>query len=264
MPELPDVANLKKYMESTALHRKVAHTSVDDERILCDTTPQALGRRVKGASFTGARRHGKFLFGAVDSGGFVVFHFGMTGNFSYYGEREERPEYAKVVFSFAGNGHLAYVCTRLLGEVGYTEDKTEFVEERGLGPDALDGDVDAEWFTGRLKGRSAGIKSLLMNQSVIAGIGNVYADEILFQSRIHPAARADRLNATKKKRIFHAVRRVMRVAVRHNADVSSFPRGYLMKNRGEGEKCGRCSGTIEKTKVSGRGTYFCPKCQEKP
>jgi formamidopyrimidine-DNA glycosylase len=105
------------------------------------------------------------------------------------------------------------------------------------------------------------VKSALMNQQVIAGIGNVYADEILLQSRIRPRARVEEITAKDLQRLFDAIQKVLRTAVRCKADPEAFPKDFLIPNRGKNRNCPRCGGRIEKVTVSGRSGYACPNCQ---
>ena len=107
------------------------------------------------------------------------------------------------------------------------------------------------------------IKPALMNQKLIAGIGNLYADEILFQAGVHPETRADELSNADFGRLFRVMRRVLRIASDRLADVDRFPRGYLLPRRGEGEPCPACGRDMERVTVSGRTSVFCPGCQRR-
>jgi len=258
LPELPDVAHIRETLESNALEHEIVKTTVPDERILENTSPQGLGRQVKGDRFESASQHGKYLFAEV-SQGWVVFHFGMTGTLEYY--RDDRPRYAKVIFHLDNEHQLAYVCTRLLGLVGFTEDLESYIRGKDLGPDAMDPGLSAEDFEGAISKRRARIKALLMNQSFVAGIGNVYADEILFQSRIHPETRADDLSTEEIDELYDVMRDVLSTAVTDPDSLGSSGRGSIIGRREKNAECPVCGRSLSKTQVSGRTTYYCPKCQ---
>jgi formamidopyrimidine-DNA glycosylase len=258
LPELPDVAHIRETLESNALEHEIVKTTVPDERILENTSPQGLGRQVKGERFESAAQHGKYLFAEI-SHGWVVFHFGMTGTLEYY--RDDRPRYAKVIFHLDNEHQLAYVCTRLLGLVGVTEDPESYAEEKGLGPNALDPKLALEEFEEAISKRRARIKALLMNQSFVAGIGNVYADEILFQARIHPETRADDLGEERIDELYEVMRDVLSTAVTDPDSLGSSGRGSIIDRRGEDRECPVCGGSLSRIQVSGRTTYYCARCQ---
>lgn len=259
MPELPDVESFRSYLERTALHQPIAHTSVPDQRILEGVTIQKLAVRLKNREFVSTDRHGKFLFVRVARDGWLVFHFGMTGELSYF-KSSQIPPYMRLLLSFTNGYNLAYQSRRLLGQVSFTNDSEQFIEEHDLGPDALDEALRPEKFLRRLSGRKGKIKPILTNQSIIAGIGNLYADEILFQSGIHPETPASRLEEDELKHLYEVMRRVLNVAVKNRARVDAFPKGYLLKQR-EDAVCPRCGGRLEKRSVAGRTSRVCEQCQ---
>ena len=139
-----------------------------------------------------------------------------------------------------------------MGKVGVLEDIGKFITGKKLGPDALDlGLKEFKEITNRGRGS---IKSTLMNQKLIAGIGNVYSDEILFHAKIHPASDTDSLSDDKLKKIFQKMRTVMRMAIKRRADPEKFPSSYLLNRRHDGGKCPKCSGTVERTCQAARCT----------
>jgi formamidopyrimidine-DNA glycosylase len=181
---------------------------------------------------------------------------------SYYKDDDALPEYAKLVIDFDNGWHLAYVSQRMLGEVGLVSNYRCFLKEHDLGPDALDDELDADWFVEQVSGRHGMAKTLLMDQSFLAGIGNVYSDEILFQAGLHPETNTSDLSEKELRYLFRTMRRVLRVAVRKNGEVDRLPRGYLLPHRDTDEKCPKCGGDIRKITVSGRSAYICPDCQD--
>jgi formamidopyrimidine-DNA glycosylase len=263
MPELPDVAGFKAYFEAHAIGRRIESTAVRDERILDECTPQQLGRVAKGARFTGASWHGKFLFLSLSgSEEWVYLHFGMTGLLQVFEQSETEPDYARVLWLFSDGGALAYISRRMLGRVGITEDRKQFLKDESVGPDALDENLDLKGFRELTENRKGALKSFLMNQEIIAGIGNVYADEILFQSHLYPGIPVNDLTPDIIKRLFRIMRRVLQTAVRHNGDVSELPRRYLLPRREAGAACPACDAQLAEMKISGRTTIYCPRCQK--
>lgn len=262
MPELPDVEIFKRYLDSTALHQPIRRTEVREEDLLRGVTPQKLARRLKGARLEAARRHGKFLLVRLDTGSWLVLHFGMTGFLRYFrdGGSDREPGHVRLLLHLENGWRLAYDCQRKLGEVGLADDADRFVQERGLGPDALE--MGREEFLEALEGRRGMVKPTLMNQRILAGVGNVYSDEALFQARIDPRTSVAELDAAARRRLRDALRETLETAIAARVDPERFPDGYLLPRREEGASCPRgCGGRVERIVVSGRGAYRCPGCQ---
>ena len=166
---------------------------------------------------TASRRHGKHLLVDVGPPGWLTLHFGMNGSLKHFTDGEDDPTYDRVRFDFAGGHHLAYVNPRLLGRVGLAPDADAFIAAEGLGPDALDPRFDLAAFELALEGRKRDVKSLLMDQEVLAGVGNIYSDEILFQARINPRTRCDRLDAGARRQLFGRIKEVLEIAIASGA-----------------------------------------------
>ena len=264
MPELPDVETLRRYFSSTALHQKIESVETNSDYVLKDITPQWLGRKLSGNAFSVARRHGKFFFAGLEqSSDWLLLHFGMTGNLKYYQDMDEQPQHELVAFHFDNGYTLAYVMTRKLGEVRIISGVDEFIQKRNLGPDVCGDDFTWDCFKSLLHGRHGMIKPTLMNQSIMAGIGNVYSDEILYQSRTHPKTPVNHLTGDQMHRIYDQIDKVLRTAIDHQADPNQFPDSYITPLRGQDEAdCPGCSGKLAHLTVSGRTSYYCPDCQE--
>ncbi|AQT70133.1 Formamidopyrimidine-DNA glycosylase [Anaerohalosphaera lusitana] len=258
MPELPDVETFKRYLDSTSLHHKMTGVKVHDKRILEGVSQSKLSKAVKGNEFENTRRHGKNLF--VKSGSATLyFHFGMTGQLSYEQSDNGPVKYTRVQFNFENGHELDYVCRRMLGKVGLTESSDTFIEKESLGPDALD--ISEKQFCELLNSKTAGLKSFLMNQQTIAGIGNIYSDEILFNSKMHPKLKTSDLDDKACSKLYKNMIKVLNRSIEADADPSKMPNTYLLPHRRAGKKCPRCDGKIKMIKVNNRSTYFCPKCQ---
>jgi formamidopyrimidine-DNA glycosylase len=265
MPELPDVELYKRHLDATCLGRTIRHVAVGDARILADLSATELAHRLEGARITASRRHGKHLLVDLGPPGWLTLHFGMNGSLKHFTDGEDDPLYDRVRLDFADGHHLAYLNPRLLGRVGLAPDAEAFVAAERLGPDALDPRFDLAAFEQALAGRKRDTKSVLMDQEVVAGIGNVYSDEILFQARLHPRTRSDWLDAGARKCLFRQIKEVFETAIARGAGterlIDRLPRSFLIPHRQKGGRCPRCGNEIATAKISGRTAYYCPRCQ---
>ena len=268
MPELPDVEIYKRYLDEHALRQTIERVVVGDARILGDLPAKAFVARLTGNRFEGSRRHGKHLLVRLWRDGWLTLHFGMTGALVHFGDDVEDPPYDRVRFDFEGNRHLAYVNRRMLGRVGLADDAGEFIRAEGLGPDALDPALELNAFARAIEGRRRDVKSVLMDQGLIAGIGNIYADEILFQARLHPQTPVTSLEDRERMELFRQIRTVLKTAIDCGAGAEQFlervPEHLLLPHRKNGGKCPNCGGPITTLKAAGRTSYYCPRCQPAP
>jgi len=262
MPELPDVEVFKRYLDATALHKTITEVEVETAQILEGVSISKLQKSLKGRQFQSTHRHGKHLLVALDQDPWLTLHFGMTGFLKYFKDMDKEPEHDRLLISFDNGYHLAYDSQRKLGAVGLTDGVDNFIDEKELGPDALS--LDLEGFRQVIKGTRGALKSFLMNQKHLAGIGNVYSDEILFQSGLHPKGEVNDLAADTVKRLFEAMQDVLHKAIEAQADPARLPDSFIIPHRHKGGSCPRCKGEVEKISVSGRSGYFCPTCQAKP
>jgi formamidopyrimidine-DNA glycosylase len=261
MPELPDVEIFKRYLDATALNQMIVRVSVKNTTVLRRIASQTLARKLKGRALRSSRRHGKFLFGQLDRDGSVIFHFGMTGFLTYFKDKAKEPKHTRVRMNFSNGAFLGYVCPRMFGEVDHTSDVNQYIQERGLGPDVLA--VSWEGFKDRLWDSKSSIKSALMNQKLLAGIGNVYSDEILFQARVHPQDRVDRLEERTLIKIYNTMRSVLNKTIRYQADPAQIPKNWLLHPREKGARCPRCGKGLNRQTIRQRSTYVCPNCQRR-
>ena len=229
--------------------------------MLKGVSARELARRLKRRRFESSRRHGKHLFVRVDDDLWVRLHFGMTGFLRYFKGNERAPGHSRVVFVFTKNYRLAFDDQRMFGEVGLIENVNEFLKKRALGPDALD--VDLVKFKNILMEHRGTVKSILLNQQLIAGIGNLYADEILFRARMHPATEAARLSDKPLRRLFHATRHVLERAIALKTDFNRLPKSWLLTHRGKRGRCPRCGRALKSATIGGRTSWFCAHCQKR-
>jgi formamidopyrimidine-DNA glycosylase len=265
MPELPDVEGFKRVLVKNGLRKTIERVVVSDARILGKLSARAFTSRLQGAKLVAARRHGKHLLAQVDRGGWLTLHFGMTGALQFVRSQADEPPFTRVRLDFANDGCLAYTNKRMIGRVGLVEDAADFIADEKLGPDALDPRLDFDAFKKAASGSKRDVKSVLMDQEILAGIGNIYSDAILFDARMNPAQRIDKLALSDLKRLFQETRKVLKTAIAHGAGSEQFtermPKGSLLPERKKGGRCPRCRSPLKVFKVSGRTAYCCPKCQ---
>ena len=273
MPELPDVETMRRYLEATSLHQEIREVVFQSADYLLGEDPgphpdaiRRLRRGLEGRRFEDTGRHGKWLFVELSDDGppALGLHFGMTGGLAYFRKLADEATYCRVRFDFANGYHLAYVSMRKLGAVRLIEEVDGFIERKGLGPDALGDELDFDTFRRMLEDRRMMIKALFLDQHVLAGLGNVYADEILYQAGIHPRARANELDEDDVRALYEEMHEVLETAVSRQAQPGDFPESYLTVHRHEDGVCPRCGAELERVKVSSRTAYYCPNCQERP
>lgn len=267
MPELPDVENYKRYLSGTALHKTIQDVHVGSTKVLRGVSSRRLKSALRGHSMERTRRHGKHLFVALDDGMWLALHFGMTGRLVYFKNLDRDPEHDRLRLDFDNGYHLAFVNQRLLGRICVIEDPDAFIAGKKLGPDALDGALDQVTFKQLMTGRKGSIKSALTDQSLLAGIGNIYSDEILFQAGLHPSALVQSLTDKELGALYRTTRRVLKAAIARGAGseelMDRLPANYLLPHRQAGKTCPRCKSTIKTLKAAGRTAYYCPRCQPK-
>ena len=258
MPELPEVEQARRYLEMSALNRLIRSVEVLDGGVLQDIDADAFKKGLTGRSMTTAGRRGKQMFIGLDDGSFMTIHLGMTGDL-IVDDDGSAPRFTRIAFHFAGGMNLFYSDQRKFGAVGLVGSIDQFVAEHHLGPDALR--INRSEFIERASSHRKVIKSVLLDQAVLSGIGNLYADEALFQAKIHPEKRADTISRRKMADLHRHIGTILRRSIAVSSDFDALPDGYLLKNREEGVECPRGNGRLAMAKVSGRTTIYCPTCQ---
>jgi len=259
MPELPDVEVFRHRLASATRHRTIDGVTVHDEQVLAATSAARLRRELAGVRLRRTRRRGKTLYGETAGGPHLRLHFGMTGDLREHTADQPEPEHVRVRFRLSGRHELLFVDQRRFGEVGLVADVDADIDDHDLGPDALDLDVAA--LGAVLGARRGGLKAVLVDQSRIAGLGNIYADEILFQARLDPRMAAADVDRNGVRRLHRQLHRVIDRAVSAQARPEKMPRGWLVHRRVEDAPCPRGNGTIEAFSVGGRRGFWCPACQ---
>lgn len=257
MPELPDVEGFRAVLARHALGHRVIRTDVADAGVLRGVTAGQLDDSLRGRCFTQAQRHGKWLI-ARTGGPTVLLHFGMTGCLEWAGDGPPRDQHDRVIF-VTGAGELPFHDMRKLQGITLACSRQE--EDRvlaGLGPDALD--LTPRQTAGLLAGRRGAVKATLTDQSVVAGLGNLLADEILWRAGIHPRRAARSLTAQEQRRLHSHLRRVLRASVLAGR-VPPRPAWLTGARDQDNPRCPRCRTPLSRDRLGGRTTVFCPTCQ---
>jgi formamidopyrimidine-DNA glycosylase len=256
VPELPDVEGFRRELAHKLPGRRVRQVEVRDAGVLRNTTSRAFRRNVVGCRLGEPRRHGKWLILPTD-GPVLLVHSGMTGH-PYYAENGEHEAHERLVLKL-DRGELRYADLRKLRGVWLAPSDDDVARVMGRqGPDALSLDLRA--FRQALRGRRGRLKPTLMDQAVIAGLGNLLTDEICWQARLHPSRPVASLDKDELRRLHSTMRRVLRTSVRH-ARVPGLAR-WLTGARDEPDpSCPRCGTRLSRGRIGGRASVWCPNCQ---
>jgi formamidopyrimidine-DNA glycosylase len=260
MPELPDVEGFRRYFARYAEGRRILGVRAPDAVLVRNTNGPALGRALAGRRFERPSRWGKWLIAAAE-GPTVLIHFGMTGLLRWTAAGGELHAHDRIVFELDG-GELRYRDMRRFGGVWLARSGVPVEDVTGpLGPDAMA--VDPEQLGELLSRRGGGIKAALMDQRLIAGIGNLLSDEVLWRARIHPSRRANGLS----RRLLDSLSRELHYVIatsNRRARIPAEP-GWLTGVRDKrGARCPRCGTRLRRSTVAGRTACWCPRDQRKP
>jgi formamidopyrimidine-DNA glycosylase len=260
VPELPDVEGFRRVLESCAKGRVIRRVDVLDTGVLHGVGAKGLREALEGRRFTEPHRHGKWLLARTGDGPTLMLHFGMTGLLLCCAPGDPPDAHDRVLFTLAGGRRqLRYRDQRKLQGLWLADDDpgvARLLERQG--PDALA--VDREEFDAALAARRGSVKSALTDQSVLAGLGNLLADEILWRAGLRPDTPARALTRADRRRLHAHMRRTQRAAVPAGCVP---PRdSWLTGHRDDPHPvCPRCGGHLRRTRTAGRATVWCPRCQ---
>ncbi|TAM77526.1 bifunctional DNA-formamidopyrimidine glycosylase/DNA-(apurinic or apyrimidinic site) lyase [bacterium] len=267
MPELPEVETIVRGLAKTVTGQRIAEVRIETPRSVVNDLPGDFTELLCGETIAGVTRRAKFIVLSLASGCTLTVHLRMTGRLIVERAPAEDP-YARVRLRFQNGGWLRFSDMRKFGRMRLT---TDGLWAAGLGDEPLDPAFTPRRLAGLLAGRRGPIKSLLLDQHVIAGVGNIYACEALFQAGIHPARRADSLSKARVERLHRALIRVLEHAiamrgtsVEHYVDAEGLEGGFqnnLAVYGREGLSCLRCHAPVKRVTIGQRGTFYCPRCQ---
>jgi formamidopyrimidine-DNA glycosylase len=258
MPELPDVEAFRRVLARHAVDRPVERVEVTDPGVLRDVSAQRLRTALRGQRFATPWRHGKWLVAPTVDGPILLLHFGMTGSLTWSDDAECRHRHDRVVLGF-GDGELRYRDMRKLQGLRLVRDDDALNRILGrVGPDALD--VSRRQLTEIIGGLRRTVKTALVDQELIAGLGNLLADEILWRARLHPRRQCVHLGQKSLGRLHTAMGGVLRQAVK-DGRVPPRPNWLTGHRDDEPGTCPRCGTRLDHGRIGGRGTAWCPHCQ---
>jgi formamidopyrimidine-DNA glycosylase len=287
VPELPEVETVCRQLDPELRGKTIEALEVLDARWCRPTPPRKLERAVAGATIEGLGRRGKYLLLGLEGERTLVMHLRMTGNLVlvegdrrfdpsvgmrlYEGERSTSERHLRARFRLGDGRQLWFTDPRRFGEAFLIEDAKLGERFAKLGPEPLSEDFTPEVLGEGAAGRTAPLKSFLLDQSRVAGVGNIYADEALFRARLHPLSPAGSMRTEHTAALRDAVVAALEAGIeRGGASIDDYRDGrgekgsmqeeFLVHTR-EGEPCPACGGPISRIVVSGRSTYYCPSCQ---
>jgi len=271
MPELPEVETIKRDLSKLIVGKKILAIETDSAKQV-QPSLGAVKKAVVGATIKKIKRRAKLLQVFLSNGKILAIHLKLTGRLLVRKKGAPRDDWQHVTFVLSGDRELRFADLRKFGWirlVGNEKELGKMLTE--FGPEALDG-LNLKEFQTILSSSSRPIKILLMDQKKIAGIGNLYASDALFLAKIHPERKTDGLNKKEIKRLFEAIEKVLKAGIKYRGasdqyyldalgHKGSYQDHFLVYGRA-GKKCLKCNNKVEKIKLGGRGTYFCPTCQK--
>ena len=273
MPELPEVETVRRSLAELLPHKQIAKVEVFKPQIIA-LGAEADYAALAGREFIGFGRRGKYLIFTLSAGERLVVHLRMTGKLLYHNGTAPREKHDHLRFLFGDGTELVYNDTRAFGRFWLTDEAGlgDIGGLAGLGMEPLDDGFSAAYWRGRVQKRPrALVKAVLLDQHIVAGLGNIYADEVLFRAGVHPERRVAGLTAEEDEKLAAAMREILTAAIenrgttfRDYVDGNNQKGGYqnlLRVFQKKGEPCPNCGTPIERIKVAGRSSYFCPKCQ---
>lgn len=275
MPELPEVETVRRGLADQIVGRRFGGISfLEWPRTIGTPEPEALAARLAGRRVAAVRRRAKFLVIDLDGGDHLVVHLRMTGQLAVAAALAPRERFARVAFAFLDGDELRFSDMRRFGRIELHDDAGLAARFGDLGPEPLGDEWAAEDFVAALAARRTRLKPLLLDQTFLAGLGNIYVDEALFRARLHPLAAADTVPADRARALHRAIREILADAVASGGTTFSNYRdaygqeGDYYERRQvydrAGAPCPQCGAPIARIVVGGRGTHLCPVCQPGP
>jgi formamidopyrimidine-DNA glycosylase len=282
MPELPEVETVRRGLSQLTLQADIERVEVLLDRTVGYPDPAAFGAGLTGTTIVAWHRRGKYLLGQLDRqglpGGYLGCHLRMTGQLLWVNNQTPLAKHTRVRLWVKGNQELRFVDTRSFGQMWWVPadrpPEAVITTLKTLGPEPLESEFSLGYFADRLQRSQRIIKTALLDQRLIAGVGNIYADESLFLSGIHPETRCHQLKAPAIAALHRSVIQVLQDSIGAGGTTFSDFRDLkgLNGNYGgqawvygrRGEACRTCGTAIERIKLGGRSSHFCPSCQPTP
>jgi len=275
MPELPEVELVARALDRLLRGRRIARAKLLRAGLAPESPPRSFARQLRGARVEGVGRRGKHVLLALDNGRVLLTHLRMTGRFLLLSDAGPLPKHTHALFDLDDGRRLAFTDQRHFGlmKLARTSELGNLRELRGLAPEPFSDDFTTDYLAGVLARTRRALKSVLLDQTKVTGLGNIYASEVLFLARANPFAVASELPRRRVPRLHRAILDVLGEAIEHGStlnvdpadiDASYFGGGYRGRWRvygREGEPCPDCGASVRRLTHAGRSTYFCPRCQ---
>ncbi len=274
MPELPEVETIRCRLEPLLVGRKIVRAVIDDPRLTRPVAAEEVAAALKNQQIAALDRRGKYLLFRLRSGLTLVVHLRMTGSLRHRPAEGDFLPHERARLELDDGSELAYRDVRRFGTWQLLEaDELEKHLAARVGPEPLAPDFSSELLRGRLAGRRIALKAALLDQRTLAGLGNIYVDEALWAARLHPATAAGSLSRQAIVRLHGAIREVLSLGIARrgstlrdyalpDGETGSMQNEFRVYGR-ESKPCERCGAAISKTRIAGRGTWFCPRCQRR-
>ncbi|MAU01427.1 MAG: DNA-formamidopyrimidine glycosylase [Anaerolineaceae bacterium] len=270
MPELPEVETVVRALRQPLIGRTITGVRNDWPRHIGTPTLDELRARIHGCQVKAINRRAKYLVFSLTQGETLIIHLKMSGHLAVVAVTTPSNKYVHTVFELDNGQELRFRDTRKFGRVYLVQDPEQILGK--LGPEPLEADFTPEVLQERLNGRTRALKPLLLDQQLIAGVGNIYADEALFYAKLHPTRPANTLSKNEIEALHNAIQKVLRLGIeREGASIELYvkPDGSKgdMQNavavfRRTGDPCYDCGRPVERIVLGGRSTHFCSNCQK--
>lgn len=269
MPELPEVETVARKLRAAAVHARIVEFGSYRPQMVRTLTVEQIGERVRGRTVAACERRGKHILVHLSDGCVVHVHLRMTGNLVVIPDRRLRPATARLWFDFEDGRAMVLDDPRALGRVSIHERHELEAMFAGLGPDALSSAFTPQHLVSAAHKTAKPLKTFLMDQKAVAGLGNIYAAEALFQARLSPFRLAGKTSAVRLRALHTAIVAVLRVALDSAITAYTWPGAFqegeffpaAVYGR-EGDPCPVCGSAVRRTPQGGRSTYYCPRCQK--
>ena len=275
MPELPEVEHVVRALQPAIVGRRILAAELRLKRTAPKTSKPAFGRLLRNALITGVSRRGKYILIELDSDRLLATHLRMTGKFVCLTADDQLPPYAHVIFHLDDDRRLVFCDMRQFGRMRLIANRERLPKEiLALAPEPLSDDFTEQYFRTTLKRSRRSLKQLLLDQTRVLGLGNIYAAEALFLAGVNPMKASDGLSKARTERLYRAVREILQEAIDAgstlridlsdgNGDYIGTSERFWRVYEREGEPCVRCGTQIKRVVHGGRSTYYCPRCQRR-
>jgi len=273
MPELPEVETVKRTLDKKITGLTITGVDISMPKIIREPTPEEFSTQITGCRITRLGRRGKYLLLYLTGDNILIIHLRMTGRLVYTEQCEPPAKHTHVVFSLSDGNQLRFIDMRQFGrlQLAPVQALNQVKGLKDLGPEPLERQFSRDYLRRELKRKRVRIKSLLLDQTFIAGLGNIYADEALHRARLNPKCIANSLSPREVANLYHSIIEVLQEGIENRGTTfrdyvdgdgrkGNYQELLRVYNR-EGCPCPQCGTAIVRIKVGGRSSYFCPTCQ---